>query len=185
VGGEHAGSDVNIFEVLPLVRLNEGDGGFYIDKAAVVSRDPDDPDEGGKQNVGVYRIQVKRKARLTLQPVPMHDIAQHLRKTEERGEGLPVAIAIGNDPVISIVAATPMRHDESEYELAGALRGSPAPLATAPLTGLPVPWGSEVVIEGVIEGRKREIEGPFGEFAGHYSGGRRSEVDRAELRVCS
>ncbi len=174
------GSDVDIFQVLPLVRLNDGDGGFYIDKAAVVSKDPDDPENSGKQNVGVYRIQVKGKARLALQPVPMHDIAQHLRKAEERGEDLPVAITIGNDPVISIVAATPMRYDENEYELAGALRGAPAPIATAPLTGLPVPWGSEVVIEGVIEGRKREIEGPFGEFTGHYSGGRQLPVIRID-----
>jgi UbiD family decarboxylase len=174
------GEDVDIFKVLPLVRLNDGDGGFYIDKAAVVSKDPDDPDNSGKQNVGIYRIEVKGKARLALQPVPMHDIAQHLHKAEERGEDLPVAITLGNDPVISIVAATPMRYDENEYELAGALRGAPAPIAKAPLTGLPVPWGSEVVIEGVIEGRTREIEGPFGEFTGHYSGGRRMTVIRVD-----
>jgi len=174
------GEDVDVFKVLPLVRLNDGDGGFYIDKAAVVSKDPDDPDNSGKQNVGIYRIEVKGKARLALQPVPMHDIAQHLHKAEERGEDLPIAITLGNDPVISIVAATPMRYDENEYELAGALRGAPAPIAEAPLTGLPVPWGSEVVIEGVIEGRKREIEGPFGEFTGHYSGGRRMTVIRVD-----
>jgi UbiD family decarboxylase len=174
------GDDVDIFQVLPLIRLNEGDGGFYIDKAAVVSKDPEDPEHSGKQNVGIYRIQVKGKRKLALQPVPMHDIAQHLRKAEETGEDLPVAITIGNDPVISIVASTPMKYDENEYELAGALRGAPAPIAEAPLTGLPVPWGSEVVIEGVIEGRKREIEGPFGEFTGHYSGGRNMTVIRID-----
>lgn len=174
------GDEVNVFEVLPLVRLNDGDGGFYIDKAAVVSKDPEDPDNSGKQNVGIYRIQVKGKRRLALQPVPMHDIALQLRKAEEAGEDLPVAITIGNDPVVSIAASTPMRYDENEYELAGALRGAPAPIAEAPLTGLPVPWGSEVVIEGVIEGRKREIEGPFGEFTGHYSGGRNMTVIRID-----
>ncbi|NVI87163.1 non-oxidative hydroxyarylic acid decarboxylases subunit C [Actinomadura sp. BRA 177] len=174
------GDDVNIFEVLPLVRLNDGDGGFYIDKAAVVSKDPEDPGNSGKQNVGIYRIQVKGKRKLALQPVPMHDIALQLRKAEEAGEDLPVAITIGNDPVISIAASTPMRYDENEYELAGALRGAPAPIAEAPLTGLPVPWGAEVVIEGVIEGRKREIEGPFGEFTGHYSGGRNMTVIRVD-----
>jgi UbiD family decarboxylase len=174
------GDDVDIFQVLPLIRLNDGDGGFYIDKAAVVSKDPEDPEHSGKQNLGIYRIQVKGKRKLALQPVPMHDIAQHLRKAEETGEDLPVAITIGNDPVISIVASTPMKYDENEYELAGALRGAPAPIAEAPLTGLPVPWGSEVVIEGVIEGRKREIEGPFGEFTGHYSGGRNMTVIRID-----
>ncbi|TXS79176.1 MULTISPECIES: non-oxidative hydroxyarylic acid decarboxylases subunit C [unclassified Streptomyces] len=174
------GDDADIFEVLPLFRLNDGDGGFYIDKAAVVSKDPADPENSGKQNVGIYRIEVKGGRRLALQPVPVHDIAQHLRTAEEFGEDLPVAIAVGNDPVISIVASTPMRYDENEYELAGALRGAPAPIAPAPLTGLPVPWGSEVVIEGVIEGRKREVEGPFGEFTGHYSGGRSMPVIRID-----
>jgi UbiD family decarboxylase len=172
------GDDVNIFEVLPLFRLNDGDGGFYLDKAAVISRDPDDPEDIGKQNVGIYRIQVKGTRKLALQPVPMHDIAQHLRKAEEKGEDLPIAITLGNEPVISIVASTPLEYDQNEYELAGALRGAPAPIARAPLTGLPVPWGSEVVIEGAIEGRKREIEGPFGEFTGHYSGGRNMTVIR-------
>lgn len=174
------GEDINIFDILPLIRLNDGDGGCYLDKAAVVSKDPDDPENSGKQNVGVYRIEVKGKRKLALQPVPMHDIAQHLHKAEEKGEDLPVAITLGNDPVISIVASTPMEYDQNEYDLAGALRGAPAPIAEAPLTGLPVPWGSEVVIEGVIEGRKREIEGPFGEFTGHYSGGRNMTVIRID-----
>ncbi|WP_435582980.1 non-oxidative hydroxyarylic acid decarboxylases subunit C [Amycolatopsis thermoflava] len=174
------GDDVDLFRVLPLFRLNDGDGGFYLDKAAVVSRDPADPDHFGKQNVGVYRMQVKGRAKLGLQPVPMHDIALHLAKAEENGEDLPVAIALGNEPVISIVAATPMAYDQSEYEMAGALRGAPAPIATAPLTGLDVPWGSEVILEGVIEGRKREIEGPFGEFTGHFSGGRNMTVVRVD-----
>ncbi|MFJ5035039.1 non-oxidative vanillic acid decarboxylases subunit C [Streptomyces sp. NPDC088560] len=174
------GEDVDLFSVLPLFRLNDGDGGFYLDKAAVVSRDPEDPDDYGKQNVGTYRIQVIGRDRLAFQPVPMHDVAQHLRKAEERGEDLPIAITLGNDPVMAIVAGMPMAYDQSEYEMAGALRGAPAPIATAPLTGFDVPWGSEVVIEGVIESRKRQIEGPFGEFTGHYSGGRRMPVIRVD-----
>lgn len=64
--------------------------------------------------------------------------------------------------------------------MAGALRESPYPIATAPLTGFDVPWGSEVILEGVIESRKREIEGPFGEFTGHYSGGRNMTVVRID-----
>ncbi|GAA2340821.1 UbiD family decarboxylase [Streptomyces kunmingensis] len=174
------GADVDLFSVLPLFRLNDGDGGFYLDKAAVVSRDPEDPDDFGKQNVGTYRIQVIGKDRLAFQPVPMHDVAQHLRKAEEVGEDLPIAITLGNDPVMAIVAGMPMAYDQSEYEMAGALRGAPAPIATAPLTGFDVPWGSEVVIEGVIESRTRQIEGPFGEFTGHYSGGRKMPVIRVD-----
>lgn len=46
-----------------------------------------------------------------------------------------------------------------------------APISTAPHTGFDVPWGCEVVIESVIESRKRYIEDPVGEFTGHYPGG--------------
>ncbi|MFF8371661.1 non-oxidative hydroxyarylic acid decarboxylases subunit C [Streptomyces lydicus] len=174
------GDDVDLFSVLPLFRLNDGDGGYYLDKAAVVSRDPEDPDDFGKQNVGTYRLQVIGNNRLAMQPVPVHDVALHLRKAEERGEDLPLALTLGNDPVLTLVAGMPMAYDQSEYEMAGALRQAPAPIATAPLTGFDVPWGSEVVIEGVIESRKRQIEGPFGEFTGHYSGGRRMPVIRVD-----
>jgi len=72
------GEDINLFDILPLFRLNDGDGGFYLDKACVVSRDPTDPDSFDKQNVGIYRMEVKGKRKLGLQPVPMHDIALHL-----------------------------------------------------------------------------------------------------------
>jgi hypothetical protein len=42
---------VNLFEVLPLFRLNAGDGGFFIDKASIITRDPGDPVAFEKQNV--------------------------------------------------------------------------------------------------------------------------------------
>ncbi|RJQ79757.1 UbiD family decarboxylase [Pseudonocardiaceae bacterium YIM PH 21723] len=174
------GEEVNLFDVLPLFRINEGDGGFYVDKAAVISRDPEDPEDFHKQNVGIYRMQVKGRNRLGLQPVPQHDVAIHLRKAEERGEDLPIAIALGNDPVITLVAGTPMAYNESEYELAGALREEPVTLAKGPLTGFDVPFGTEVLLEGVVLGRERELEGPFGEFTGHYSGGRRMPVIRID-----
>jgi vanillate/4-hydroxybenzoate decarboxylase subunit C len=177
------GDDVDLFRVLPLFRMNTGDGGFFLDKAAVISRDPDAPDDFGRQNAGIYRMQVKGRRRLGLQPVPAHDIAAHLRIAEARGEDLPVAIAIGNDPVITIAAAMPLGYDESEYAMAGALRQEPVPLAKGPLTGLDVPWGCEVLIEGRVEARTREIEGPFGEFTGHYTGGRRMPVITVD-RIC-
>ncbi|GAA1774025.1 non-oxidative hydroxyarylic acid decarboxylases subunit C [Streptomonospora arabica] len=174
------GSEVDLFRVLPLFRVNEGDGGFFLDKAAVISRDPDHWDDTDRQNVGIYRLQVKGTDKLGLQPGTIHDVAQHLRHSEERGEDLPIAIAVGNDPAVTIAASTPMAYDQSEYEMAGALRGAPVPLAKGPLTGLDVPWGAEVLLEGAVLGRRREFEGPFGEFTGHYSGGRAMAVIRVD-----
>ncbi|TJZ94353.1 non-oxidative hydroxyarylic acid decarboxylases subunit C [Actinacidiphila oryziradicis] len=167
---------IDLFQLLPLFRLNRYDVGTYIDKACVISRDPDDPGNFGKQNVGIYRIQVKDKDRLGIQPLAAHDIGLHLRRAEERGENLPVAIAISNEPVITTVAGMPLAYDQSEYEMAAAIQGAPYRIAKAPLTGLDVPWGAEVVLEGEIIAGEREIEGPFGEFTGHYSGARSQPV---------
>ena len=66
------------------------------------------------------------------------------------------------------------------------MRGAPAPIAVVPGTELEVPWGCEVLLDGRILAGVREIEGPFGEFTGHYSGGRRMpviEIDRAFWRT--
>ncbi|MCY8496449.1 phenolic acid decarboxylase BsdC [Bacillus atrophaeus] len=164
--------DINLFDLLPLFRINQGDGGYYLDKACVISRDLDDPENFGKQNVGIYRMQVKGKDRLGIQPVPQHDIAIHLRQAEERGVNLPVTIALGCEPVITTAASTPLLYDQSEYEMAGAIQGEPYRIVKSKLSDLDIPWGAEVVLEGEIIAGEREYEGPFGEFTGHYSGGR-------------
>ncbi|MED4810807.1 phenolic acid decarboxylase BsdC [Bacillus atrophaeus] len=164
--------DINLFDILPIFRINQGDGGYYLDKACVISRDLDDPDNFGKQNVGIYRMQVKGKDRLGIQPVPQHDIAIHLRQAEERGVNLPVTIALGCEPVITTAASTPLLYDQSEYEMAGAIQGEPYRIVKSKLSDLDIPWGAEVVLEGEIIAGEREYEGPFGEFTGHYSGGR-------------
>ncbi|MCY9189305.1 phenolic acid decarboxylase BsdC [Bacillus mojavensis] len=164
--------DINLFDILPLFRINQGDGGYYLDKACVISRDLEDPDNFGKQNVGIYRMQVKGKDRLGIQPVPQHDIAINLRQAEERGINLPVTIALGCEPVITTAASTPLLYDQSEYEMAGAIQGEPYRIVKSKLSDLDIPWGAEVVLEGEIIAGEREYEGPFGEFTGHYSGGR-------------
>ncbi|MFP7702971.1 phenolic acid decarboxylase BsdC [Bacillus velezensis] len=168
--------NINLFDILPLFRINQGDGGYYLDKACVISRDLEDPDNFGKQNVGIYRMQVKGKDRLGIQPVPQHDIAIHLRQAEERGVNLPVTIALGCEPVITTAASTPLLYDQSEYEMAGAIQGEPYRIVKSKLSDLDIPWGAEVVLEGEILAGEREYEGPFGEFTGHYSGGRSMPV---------
>ena len=165
--------DINLFELLPVFRLNPGDAGPYIDKAAVITRDSADPENFGKQNVGLYRLQVKGPDHLGLQSGPPHDFAIHIAASDKKHQGLPVAIAIGNDPILTLVASTPLEYDQSEYDMAGAWRGGvPYPIVKAPYTGLDVPWGSEIILEGEVLYEAREYEGPFGEFTGSYSGGR-------------
>jgi 4-hydroxybenzoate decarboxylase len=168
--------NINIFEVLPVFRVNDYDGGPYLSKAVVVSKDPED---AKNQNLGIYRLQVKDKDRLGIQTSPQHDIAVNLRKAEELNQPLPVAIAVGNDPAITLAAGMPLQYDEDEYEMAGALRGEPTEIIRAETVDLMVPAGAEVVLEGEIIPRKRTIEGPFGEYPGFYS----ATMKQAEIKI--
>lgn len=161
--------DVNLYDLIPLFRLNTGDAGFFLDKACVVSRDLDDWDNDDLENVGVYRLQVKGRNRTGIQAVPQHDIARHINHAEARGEDLPVAIALGTEPLITLMAATPMLYDQLEYKMAAAMQGKPYRVVKTS-KGLDVPWGAEYVLEGRLLARQREPEGPFGEFPGYYSG---------------
>jgi vanillate/4-hydroxybenzoate decarboxylase subunit C len=176
--------DINLYGLMPLFRVNRGDGGYFIDKPCVVSRDPDDWDNDDVENVGVYRLQVKGRNRIGIQTVPQHDIAVHLAHAEARGEDLPVAIALGNEPVITLMGATPMLYDQLEYKMAAVMQGKPYRVVKT-AKGLDVPWGAEYVLEGRILARQREMEGPFGEFPGYYSGCHRYpviEIDRVSYR---
>ena len=161
--------DINLFDIFPLFRWNHGDGGFFIDKPCVISRDPDDWTNDDVENVGVYRLQVKDRNHLGIQTVPQHDIAIQLAHAEARGEDLPIAIALGNEPVITLMGATPMLYTQLEYKMAAVMQGQPYRVVQNE-KGLDIPYGSEAVLEGRILARKRQPEGPFGEFPGYYSG---------------
>ena len=166
----HEGKDLNIFEIIPAFRLNMCDGGPFISKGCIVTRDLSDPENVGKQNVTVMRVQLKNKDTLGIQMVPGHDGASHLRVAEEMGKNLPIAIAVGVDPVLVQAATAPLPYDKSEYEYAGAILQQPYKVYHSKQSGLDLPWGAEYIIEGEVLAGVREPEGPFGEFTGYYSG---------------
>ena len=167
---------ISLFRELPLFRVNRKDGGFYLSKACVVSRDPENLKN---QNVGIYRIQVKDHDRLGIQASAQHDLAIHLRKAEEMNMPLRVAVAISNDPITSLIASSPLKYDEDEYAMMGALRGTPTPITKSETGNLDVPAAAELIIEGEIIPRQRFIEGPFAEYPGSYS----TSMLQAEIRV--
>ena len=156
----------SLFRELPLFRVNPMDGGFFLSKGCVVARDPENP---ANQNVGMYRMQVKDHQRLGIQISAQHDLAVFLRKAEEMNVPLRVAAAISNDPVVPFVAVSPLKYDEDEYSMMGAIRGEPLETGASERGDLDVPANAELVIEGEIVTRKRFVEGPFAEYPGSYS----------------
>jgi UbiD family decarboxylase len=169
--------DINLYSLLPLYRINAQDGGFYIAKACVVSRDPLEPDNFGKQNVGIYRIQVMGPDTFTLLSIPAHDMGRQMLMAEQHGKPLKVSVMLGNHPAMAMFAATPVGYDESEFAYASQMMGAPLRLTTA-VNGTDILADSEMVIEGELLHNQREVEGPFGEFPGSYSGVRKVPLFR-------
>lgn len=165
------GDDINLFKIMPHFRLNPGDGGMYINKASITSRHPDHWESFEQQNVGMYRLQVKGHRNLSIQMVPEHDIALHFQAAERKNKPLPIAISVGNEPMLPLVASMPILYDQDEFQMASALNEEPYPVVTLE-NGLQVPWGAQYVLEGNVLPRVREVDGPYGEFTGHLSGAR-------------
>lgn len=138
------------------------DAGPYITSACVITRDPED----GIYNVGTYRLQVKGKTRTGILILPEQHIGQHFEKYKRIGKPMPVAVAIGNDPALCMVAVAKVPYLMDEYAVAGGLRGAPLELVPCHTNELLAPAHSEIILEGEITLDELEDEGPFGEFTG-------------------
>jgi UbiD family decarboxylase len=141
---------------LPILTYFEGDGGPYITSAVVVSRYKD------HINACVHRLMVLGKDRLAARLVPGRHTHTLCQKAMEKGEKVPVAIAIGVDPLVLIAASTRVPPD-MEFHYASALRGGPVELVNLE-NGVPVPH-AEIVLEGYITD-ERAREGPFVDITG-------------------
>jgi len=165
------GDDVDLMK-FPVPKWHELDGGEYMGTGdMVITRDPDD----GWVNVATYRVQRHDKNTLGFYISPGKHGRIHREKYYAKGEPCPVAISFGHDPLFLVVASAALPWGVSEYEYAGGLKGEPIEVINAPVTGLPVPAHSELVIEGYSYPDDLLMEGPFGEFAGYYVSGERPE----------
>jgi 4-hydroxy-3-polyprenylbenzoate decarboxylase len=142
------------------------DGGAYITLPGVITRDP----ASGTRNVGMYRIQVTGPQTVAMHWQRHKVGAAHWRAMAERGETMPVAIALGGDPASTYAASAPLPPTIDEYLFAGFLRREPVPLAKAVTCDLEVPAEAEIVLEGYVDPREPLVlEGPFGDHTGFYS----------------
>jgi UbiD family decarboxylase len=141
---------------LPVLTYFEGDGGPYITSAVVVTQYKD------RLNACVHRLMVLGKDRLAVRLVPGRHTHQLYQAAQAAGEDLPVAIAIGVDPLVLIAASTRVPPN-MEFQYASSLRGSPVELVRLE-NGVPVPH-AEIVLEGYITG-ERASEGPFVDITG-------------------
>jgi 4-hydroxy-3-polyprenylbenzoate decarboxylase len=151
---------------LPVITCWPRDGGPYITLPMVISRNP----RSGVRNVGMYRVQQISSNTLAMHWQRHKVGAAHWREMAERGERMPVCIAIGADPASIYSASAPLPPTVDEFIFAGFLRKAPVHLAKAVTCDLEVPAEAEFVIEGYIDPAEPLVtEGPFGDHTGFYS----------------
>jgi len=148
----------------PIPTHSPRDAGAFITAGVVIARDP----ETGRHNLSYNRMQIYGPDRAGISMNIWRHIKAFFDKIEPQGKNLPFCCAIGPDPVVMMAGA--FRYPGDEYEIAGALRGSPIPVVRALTCDVMVPASSEIVLEGEVLAGVREMEGPMAEFTGHYSG---------------
>lgn len=165
------GDSVDLTKI-PVPKWHEDDGGPYIGTGCmVIQKDP----ESGWVNLGCYRVQSYDEKTLGI----MMTTGRHgdiiLRKYWNKSQPCPVAVSVGQDPLLLMLAGMQIPYGICEYDVAGGFRGEPIEIVRLPLTGLPAPAAAEMVIEGEIPLDERREEGPFGEWTGYYASGIRPQ----------
>ena len=160
------GDQVNLFQ-FPIPRINIHDGSFYISKPMIITKDPD----SGWVNVGMYRMMVMNRNKTGMMALTATAHANlHFKKYRDRGQDMPMAVALGTEPVLPMVAGSWQPEGWNEFDFAGAIRGEPEELVMAETCDLPVLARAEIVLEGILKHHETALEGPFGESPGSYSG---------------
>jgi 4-hydroxy-3-polyprenylbenzoate decarboxylase len=152
---------------LPVITCWPKDGGPFVTLPVIHTKDPNT----NTRNVGMYRMQVYGPA-LTGMHWHKHKVsARHFNEYKKLNKRMPVAVALGGDPVYAYSATAPLPENVDEYMLAGFLRKKKVELVrciTQP--DVEVPADADFIIEGFVDPSDELIwEGPFGDHTGYYS----------------
>lgn len=152
---------------LPVITCWPKDGGPFVTLPIIHTRDP----HTQTRNVGMYRMQVFGPT-LTGMHWHKHKVsAKHFAEYKKLGKRMPVAVALGGDPVYAYSATAPLPENVDEYMLAGFLRKKKVELVKCiSQPEIEVPADADFIIEGYVEPDEELIwEGPFGDHTGYYS----------------
>lgn len=151
---------------LPVMKCWPHDGGNFLTLPIIHTLDPNT----GIRNVGLYRMQVFGP-KLTALHWHKHKVsAGHFNEYKKLGKRMPVAVALGGDPVYVFSAASPLPPNVDEYMFAGFLRKKRVELVKCLTQEMYVPADADIIIEGYVDPNEEFIlEGPFGDHTGYYS----------------
>src|SRR5215212_5640949 len=152
---------------LPVITCWPQDGGPFVTLPIIHTKDPNT----NSRNVGMYRMQVF-SPQLTGMHWHKHKVsAKHFNEYKKSGKKMPVAVALGGDPVYAYSATAPLPENVDEYMLAGFIRKKKVELVKCiSQPEVEVPADADFIIEGYIDPNDELVwEGPFGDHTGYYS----------------
>ena len=151
---------------LPVLKCWPEDGGRFVTLPIIHTKDI----ENGIRNVGMYRMQIFGPT-LTGMHWHKHKVsAKHFNGYKKQHKRMPVAVALGGDPVYTYAATAPLPENVDEYMLAGFLRKKKVELVKCITQDIEVPVDADFIIEGYVDPDEDFIlEGPFGDHTGYYS----------------
>jgi 2,5-furandicarboxylate decarboxylase 1 len=154
---------IDLLKLLPILTHYSKDSGPYITSGITSARDLKNRTIGR----GLHRMEVRGKNELgiSLLNPPLSEIYAQYKKENKKME---VATVIGVDPAILIATIFKIPRGIDKLSVAGGLRGEPVPMVKADTVDLDIPAHAEIVIEGVIDPKGKEMDGMLGESSGYY-----------------
>jgi 4-hydroxy-3-polyprenylbenzoate decarboxylase len=152
---------------LPVITCWPKDGGPFVTLPVIHTKDPNT----NSRNVGMYRMQIFGPT-LTGMHWHKHKVsAKHFNEYKKLNKRMPIAVALGGDPVYAYSATAPLPENVDEYMLAGFLRKKKVELVKCiSQPDVEVPSDADFIIEGFVDPNDELIwEGPFGDHTGYYS----------------
>ena len=156
------GNDLDLMQ-FAVPQWSEHDAGRYIGTWHInISKDP----ETGLRNAGVYRMQILGPRQATISASAGSGLMLHLAKAEERGQALPVVVAIGVPEAVVIAGGAACPAGVDEFALAGALQQQAVELVRSQTFDIEFPASSEILIEGYLQPGIRVQDGPYFDYCG-------------------
>jgi len=148
---ENQSSDAS---VLPIVTHFEKESGPFITSSIIYVKNP----ETRTQNSSFHRLMPLDKKHFSVRMVDGRDLHQAFMNSKKQKKDLKVAITIGVHPAVSIAGAYQADWGKDELNIANSILGGKLRLAECPYSGMLVPSGAEIVMEGKILHNKTHKE---------------------------
>jgi UbiD family decarboxylase len=139
------GDDIDL-TTLPWIRWHESDRSPCFHGGVMIAADPD----SGAIRLSSYPLApIDRQTMVVeMQSDCIDPVWQQYWTTKKP---CPVALSLGQDPLLLAVATTGTPPGRSGYDFVGWVRSAPIEITNGDYTSLPIPAGAEIVLEGELE----------------------------------